>query len=56
MRPMDALANNWPAILVALAVALVVLGVLRKLIKLAFFGATVGVIALFIWPLVAERT
>ena len=52
----DAFANNWPAILVALAVLMVVLGLIRKVVKLAFFGAAVGVIGLFLWPYIASTT
>jgi hypothetical protein len=46
--------GNWPVILVVLAVALVLIGILRRLLKLAFLGAVVGVAALVIWPMVAS--
>ncbi|MEM8922963.1 MAG: hypothetical protein AAGD35_05630 [Actinomycetota bacterium] len=53
---METFANNWPVILVALAVVLIVLGLLQRVVKLAFFGAIVGVLALFLWPIVASQT
>ncbi len=53
MRAMEFFADNWPVILVALGVGLVVLGLLRRLLKLAFFGAVLGVLALVVWPMVA---
>ena len=50
---MDAFADNWPVILVVLAVALIFVGLLRKLVKLAFMGVALGAIGLFIWPMVS---
>jgi putative exporter of polyketide antibiotics len=50
----DLFADNWPAVLIALAVLMVVLGLVRKVVKLAFLGAAVGVIGLFLWPLIAS--
>jgi hypothetical protein len=52
MPGMDSFANNWPAILVVLALFLVFLGLLRRLVKLAFFGALIAVAGLLIWPIV----
>lgn len=49
---MEFFADNWPMILVVLGVLLIVTGILRRLIKLAFMGALIGVVALVIWPMV----
>lgn len=51
---MDWFADNWPVLLVLLAVATVFMGVIRKLLKLAVIGVVVGVLGLLIWPLVAS--
>lgn len=51
---MEFFADNWPIVLVALGALLVVMGLLRRLVKLAFLGAVVGVLALVIWPMVAS--
>jgi hypothetical protein len=51
---MDTFADNWPVILVALAVTMVVLGLVGKLVKLAFLGVAVGVVGLVLWPYVAN--
>lgn len=50
---MDVFADNWPVILVVLAVVLIFMGLLRKLVKLAFIGVALGAIGLFIWPMVS---
>jgi hypothetical protein len=52
----DVFADNWPVILIALAVILVVLGLVRKVVKLAFLGAAIGVIGIFAWPYIASTT
>lgn len=49
---MELFADNWPVVLVALAVAMVVLGVIQRLVKLALMGAVVGVVGVFVWPMV----
>ncbi len=54
MVTMDWFANNWPIILVALAVFIIGAGLLRRVAKMAFFGVAVGVLGLFLWPLVSE--
>ena len=51
---MEWFEGNWPIILVVLAVTLVLTGLLRRLVKLAFIGAVVGVIGLVLWPMVAS--
>ena len=56
MRTMETFADNWPVILVALGVALLLLGLVRRLLRLAFVGAVIGVIALFVWPIVSSQT
>lgn len=53
---MEALASNLPVVLIVLAVALVVLGIVRRLLRLAFFGAAVGLVALLVWPVVSDLT
>lgn len=50
---MEWFAENWPVILVILAVVLLFMGLIRKLVKLAFIGVALGAIGLFLWPLVA---
>ncbi len=51
---MEWFAENWPVILVILAVVLLFMGLIRKLVKLAFIGVALGALGLFIWPLVAS--
>lgn len=53
MSAMELFANNWPALIVVLGIALLTLGLIRKLVKLAFFGVVVGVISLIIWPMIS---
>lgn len=48
------LANQWPLLLVALALFIVVAGVLRRVAKLALIGVVIGVVGLVIWPMVSE--
>ena len=50
---MEWFASNWPVVLVALAVVLVTLGLIRRLLKLAFIGVAVGALAIVIWPALA---
>ncbi len=50
---MEWFADNWPVLLVVLAALLVFMGLLRRLVKLAFIGVAVGALGLVIWPLVA---
>ncbi len=47
-------SNNWPIILIALAVFIVGAGLMRKVAKMAFLGVAIGVIGLFLWPIVSE--
>ncbi len=51
---MEWFVDNWPVILVILAVMLVFTGLMRRLVKLAFMGAVLGVVGLVIWPLIAS--
>ena len=53
---MEWFASNWPVILVVLAVALVVLGLLRRLVKLAFMGVALAVIGFAIWSAIGSPT
>lgn len=50
---MEWFADNWPVLLVVLALLMVFMGVIRKLVKLAFIGVVVGAIGLVIWPMIA---
>ncbi len=50
---MDWFVDNWPVILVVLAVAIVLMGIAQRLVRLAFFGAVLGVIGLVIWPMIS---
>ncbi|MFV0260014.1 MAG: hypothetical protein ACK5PP_16375 [Acidimicrobiales bacterium] len=50
---MEVLIDNWPAILIGLAIALVVVGLIQRLLKLALLGAVIGVAGLVLWPMVA---
>ena len=51
---MDWFADNWPMLLIALGVFIVLSGLIRKLAKLAFFGVAIGVLGLIIWPMVSS--
>lgn len=51
---MDWFANNWPILLVGLAVFIIATGLIRKVAKLAFMGIAIGALGLVIWPLVSE--
>jgi hypothetical protein len=46
-------ADQWPLVLVALAVFIVVAGLVRRLAKLAFIGVALAAVGLVLWPLVA---
>ena len=46
-------AEQWPLILVALAVFIVLTGLLRRVAKLAFVGVALGAIGLVLWPMVS---
>jgi hypothetical protein len=48
---MDWFVDNWPVVLVALGVFIVVTGLMRKVAKLAFIGVAIGGIALVLWPI-----
>lgn len=50
---MEWFSENWPVLLVVLGLLLVFMGLLRKLVKLAFFGVVIGVVALVLWPMVS---
>jgi len=50
---MDWFANNWPLLLVALALVVIVTAIIRKLAKLAFIGVAVGAVGFVIWPMVS---
>ncbi len=50
---MEWFSENWPVLMVVLGLLLVFMGLLRKLVKLAFFGVVIGVVALVIWPMVS---
>ena len=50
---MEWFSENWPVLLVVLGLLLVFMGLLRKLVKLAFFGVAIGAVALVIWPMVS---
>lgn len=54
MVAMEWFGNNWPIILVALAVFIIAAGLMRKIAKLAFVGVAVGAIGLVLWPMVSE--
>ena len=48
------LADQWPLLLVALALLIIVTGVVRRVAKLAFVGVVIGAVGLVIWPMVSE--
>jgi hypothetical protein len=50
---MDWFADNWPMLLVALGIFIVLSGLVRRLAKLAFLGVAVGVFGLIVWPMVS---
>lgn len=47
-------ADQWPLLLVALAVFIILTGLLRKVAKLAFLGVALAAIGLVLWPMVAS--
>ncbi len=47
-------ADQWPLLLVALAVFIIVTGLLRRVAKLAFIGIAIGAVGLVIWPMVSD--
>lgn len=49
---MDWFADNWPMILVVLALFIIGAGLIRRVAKLAFVGVAMGAVGLFLWPLV----
>jgi uncharacterized membrane protein len=51
---MEWFVDNWPVVLVILAVAFLATAIVRKLVKLAFFAIVLGVIGFVIWPLVTS--
>ncbi len=51
---MEWFSANWPVLLVVLGLLLVFMGLLRRLVKLAFFGVVIGVVALVLWPMVSS--
>jgi len=50
---MEWFSENWPVLLVMLGLLLVFMGLVRKLVKLAFFGVVIGVVALVVWPMIS---
>ena len=52
---MEWITDNWPLVLAAVAAVFVVTGIVKKLLKLAILAGAVGVIALVIWPAVADK-
>lgn len=48
------LADQWPLLLAALAVFIIVTGILRRLAKLAFVGVALGAVALVLYPMVSD--
>jgi hypothetical protein len=51
---MDWFADNWPIVLIALAVFIIAAGMIRRVAKLAFIGVAIGALGLVVWPLVSE--
>lgn len=51
---MDWFSNNWPIVLVALAVFIIGTGLVRKVAKLAFIGVAIGALGLVVWPYVSD--
>ncbi len=47
-------ADQWPLLLAALAVFIIVTGLLRRVAKLAFVGVALGAVALVLLPLVSD--
>lgn len=50
---MNWFADNWPLLLVALALFIIATGLMRRVAKLAFLGVVLGAFGLFIWPYVS---
>ena len=51
---MDWFADNWPILLVALAVFIIFTGLIQKVAKLAFLGIAIGALGLVLWPFVSS--
>lgn len=51
---MEWFSENWPVLLVMLGLLLLLMGLIRKLVKLAFIGVVIGVVALVVWPMVSS--
>jgi len=51
---MEWFVDNWPVLLVILAVLIVFMGLIQKVIKLALIGVAIGALGLVVWPLVAS--
>jgi hypothetical protein len=47
-------ADQWPLLLVALALFILVIGLVRRVAKLAFLGVVLGAVGLAIWPMVTD--
>jgi len=45
--------GNWPLLIVAVAALFIVLGLIRKLVKLAFIGVALAVLGFVLWPMVS---
>jgi len=50
---MELVADNWQVLLIVLGIAILVLGLIRKLMKLAFIGIGLAVLAAVAIPLVS---
>ena len=53
MSAMDWFGDNWPIVLVALALFILATGLLRKVAKLAFIGVALAALGLVLWPMVS---
>ncbi|MEM9565107.1 MAG: hypothetical protein AAGA93_20960 [Actinomycetota bacterium] len=47
-------ADQWPLLLAALAVFIIITGLLRRVAKLAFVGVAIGAVALVLFPMVSD--
>lgn len=54
MGAMDWFGNNWPLLLVGLAIFIIGAGLMRKIAKMAFIGVALGALGLVLWPMVSS--
>ncbi len=52
---MEWIVDNWPLALALAAVAFVIFGIVKRLIKLAVLAGIAAVVFFVIWPMVSDK-